>query len=65
MGGYLSVAEHAGADITVAIAAGAPPSGPVEDDAYEYMVNKIIAAAKKRLRCHDVGSARRDGHALI
>jgi microcystin degradation protein MlrC len=46
MGGYLSVAEHAGADITVAIAAGAPPSGPVEDDAYEYMVNKIIAAAK-------------------
>ena len=46
MGGYLCVAEQAGADITLAIAAGAPPSGPVEDDAYEYMVDKIVAAAR-------------------
>ncbi|MBT6274936.1 MAG: M81 family metallopeptidase [Chromatiales bacterium] len=46
MGGYLSVAEGAGADIIVPIAAGAPPSGPVEDDAYEYMVERIVAAAR-------------------
>ena len=26
------------------IAAGAPPSGPVEDDAYEYMVQAIVDA---------------------
>lgn len=45
MGGYLKVAEEAGADITIPVAAGAPPSGPVEDDAYEYMVGKIVDAA--------------------
>ena len=45
MGGYLKVAEEAGATITIPVAAGAPPSGPVEDDAYEYMVGKIVDAA--------------------
>ncbi|MCZ6888197.1 MAG: M81 family metallopeptidase [Gammaproteobacteria bacterium] len=46
IGGYLKVAEQAGADITIPIVAGAPPSGPVEDDAFEYIVDKIVAAAK-------------------
>ena len=46
IGGYLKVAEQAGAAITIPIVAGAPPSGPVEDDAFEYIVDKIVAAAK-------------------
>lgn len=45
LGGYLGIAEAAGADITIPIVAGAAPSGPVEDDAYEYMCDKIVAAA--------------------
>ena len=45
MGGYLAVAEAEGADITIPIVAGAPPSGPVEDDAYAYITERIVAAA--------------------
>jgi len=45
MGGYLTVAEEAGAEVTIPIAASAPPSGPVEDAAYEYMCTKIVEAA--------------------
>lgn len=45
MGGYIKVAEAAGAEIDIPVVAGAPPSGPVEDDAYEYIVEKIVAAA--------------------
>ena len=45
MGGYIDVAEAIGAKITVPIAAGAPPSGPVEDDAYIYITKKIVEAA--------------------
>ena len=45
MGGYLTVAEACGADITIPVVAGAPPSGPVEDDAYEHIAAKIVGAA--------------------
>ncbi len=44
-GGYLQAAAEFGADVVVPIIAGAPPSGPVEDDAYEYIVERIVAAA--------------------
>ena len=45
IGGYLKVAEEAGAEIRIPIVAGAPPSGPVEDDAYEYIAGRIVEAA--------------------
>ena len=38
MGGYLDVCARLGAEVTIPVAGGAPPSGPVEDEAYEYMV---------------------------
>lgn len=44
VGGYLQAAEEAGARVTIPIVAGAPPSGPVEDDAFEYICGKILAA---------------------
>ena len=37
--------ESVGAQIVLPIAAGAPPSGPVEDAAFEYIAQKIVAAA--------------------
>lgn len=45
LGGYLEVCQSHGADVDLAIAAGAPPSGPVEDDAFEFMCEKIVAAS--------------------
>jgi microcystin degradation protein MlrC len=45
LGGYIEVAEAEGAEIVLPIAAGAPPSGPVENDAFEYMADAIVAAA--------------------
>ncbi len=44
LGGFIEVCESAGADIVLPIAAGAAPSGPVENDAFEYIANKIVAA---------------------
>ncbi len=41
-GGYIQAAEEFGADIDVPIVAAAPPSGPVDDDAYEYIVTRIL-----------------------
>jgi microcystin degradation protein MlrC len=46
LGGYLAVCEQAGASVVLPIAAGAPPSGPVEDDAFEYIAERIVAAAR-------------------
>ncbi len=46
MGGFLDVCEKRGVEVTVPIAAGAAPSGPVDDDAYEYIAEKIVAAAR-------------------
>ncbi len=43
MGGFLQAALEAGADISVPVAAGAAPSGPVEDEAFEYIAERIVA----------------------
>jgi microcystin degradation protein MlrC len=45
MGGMIAVAQAAGAEIITPIAAGAPPSGPVDDEAYGYIADIICAAA--------------------
>ncbi|NKB97584.1 MAG: microcystin degradation protein MlrC [Pseudomonadales bacterium] len=47
LGGYIEVATQRGAEIEMGIAAGAPPSGRVEDDAYEYMCSDIVSLAKR------------------
>ena len=45
LGAYLDLARREGAEIVLPIAAGAPPSGPVEDDAYAEITDRICAAA--------------------
>ena len=45
LGGYLKVCAERGAEVVMSIAAGAPPSGPVEDDAFEWMCDKILQTA--------------------
>jgi len=44
LGGYLKVCAEHNAEVIVPVAGDAAPSGPVEDDAYEYMVAAILAA---------------------
>ena len=44
MGGFLKVAEEAGAEVTVSIVAHAPPSGPVQREDYDGFCNAICAA---------------------
>ncbi len=46
LGGYIKVCEELGMEINMSIAAGASPSGPVEDDAFEYMCQQIVAVAQ-------------------
>ncbi len=46
MAGMISVAEEAGAEIITPIAAGAPPSGPVSNEAYNYITDSILQAAE-------------------
>ena len=45
MAGMLSIAESLGVELITPIAAGAPPSGRVHDDAYTYMTDCICEAA--------------------
>ena len=45
LGGYIGVAEARGHELVMGIAAGAPPSGPVEDDAFEFMCEHIVGLA--------------------
>ncbi|MEQ8228223.1 MAG: M81 family metallopeptidase [Rhodospirillales bacterium] len=45
-GGFIDLAEQAGAEIIIPIAANAWPSGPVADDAFDYMAERIINAVK-------------------
>src|SRR5271169_5411544 len=45
LGAYLDLAEREGAEIVLPIAAGASPSGPVEDTAYAEITDRICAAA--------------------
>jgi microcystin degradation protein MlrC len=46
MAGLLDAAEQAGASVKTSIAASAPPSGPVLEDAYRYITDTICADAK-------------------
>jgi microcystin degradation protein MlrC len=45
LGAYVDLAAQAGAEIILPIAAGAPPSGPVEDAAYAHITDAICDAA--------------------
>ena len=47
LGAYLDLAAREGAEIVVPIAAGAPPSGPVDDLAYAEITDRICEAAVK------------------
>ena len=47
LGAYIDLAEKAGAQYTLAIAASAWPSGPVEDDAFDFISERICAAVAK------------------
>jgi microcystin degradation protein MlrC len=47
LGAYLDLAEREGAEVVLPIAAGAPPSRPVEDAAFEHMADTICDAVKK------------------
>jgi microcystin degradation protein MlrC len=47
MGGYLAVADEIAADVVVPVCASAPPSGPVDSDAYETCCGMITDAAAK------------------
>ncbi len=44
LGGYIKVCEAENHEIVLAVAGGAAPSGPVFDDAYEYISEKILTA---------------------
>lgn len=46
-GAFLALAEQAGAEIDFAVAGNAPPSGPVEDDAYEAMASRICESVRR------------------
>ena len=59
LGAYLDLAEREGAEIVLPIAAGASPSGPVEDAAYKHITDRICeAAARDRPRDPDRRLAR-------
>ena len=45
LGAYLDLAAGEGAELVLPIAAGAPPSGPVEDGAYAHITDAICEAA--------------------
>ena len=45
--GFIGEAEAAGAEVAPVIAANAPPSGPVETAAYEYVCDAILAAVRE------------------
>jgi len=47
LGAYLDLAEREGAEIVLPIAAGAPPSSPVEDTAYAHITDTICEAVAR------------------
>jgi microcystin degradation protein MlrC len=47
LGAYLDLAAREGAELVLPIAAGAPPSGPVEDGAYAHITETICEAAAR------------------
>jgi microcystin degradation protein MlrC len=46
IGAFIELAEAEGAEMVLPLAAGAWPSGPVEDTAYKYMTDRICGAVK-------------------
>ncbi len=44
LGGYLAVCEANGYQVVLPVAAGAAPSGPVEDNAFEFIAGRIVDA---------------------
>ena len=63
LGAYLDLAAREGAEIVLPIAAGAPPSGPVEDAAYRADHRPHLRRGREgRVRRHHARPARRDGH---
>ena len=62
MGGYLAVADETGAEVVVPVCASAPPSGPVDSDAYEtFCRHDHRRSGAGRLRRDLARPARRDG----
>jgi microcystin degradation protein MlrC len=47
LGALMAAADAAGAEYTVPIAASAWPSGPVDDDAFAYVSERIVAAVRR------------------
>ena len=47
IGAFLDLADRAGAQTVLPIAANAAPSGPVENDAFEYVTRRIVDAAAR------------------
>ncbi len=47
LGAFIELAEGAGAEIALPIAASAWPSGPVEDAAFEHMAERIVGAVAR------------------
>ena len=45
VGGFLQAAREVGAEVTIPVIAGAAPSGPVENEAYERIAELIVSAA--------------------
>ena len=43
----IDLAEQAGAEYRVPVAGNAPPSGPVQNEAYEWMVSRICEAVRE------------------
>lgn len=48
VGGFLQAADEAGASVSLPIVAAAPPSGPVEDEAFETICRAIVEAARQQ-----------------
>src|SRR5258707_14379746 len=48
LGGFLHVSQQAGAEIVLPVAGGAHPSGCVEREPYENMVEVIASAVRRR-----------------
>ncbi len=47
LGRYLAIADELGAEVVLPVAAGAPPSGPVDDDAFDLFCGLITDALKR------------------
>ena len=48
VGGFLQAADEAGASVSLPIVAAAPPSGPIEDEAFETICREIVEAARQQ-----------------